>query len=232
MKTRPRGKPPSSGGQRANPSGAGRHARPAGSGSKLWQGRIGTAADPLFEAFTSSAIQDQRLAPYDIQCSQAHARALAQAEVIAPEVAVSLVAALDEIADEIRAGTFTWKDELEDVHTHVEARLRDKVGALADSLHAGRSRNDQIAADVRLFVMHLAAEIGDAIVDLQASMLDLARRYRDSTMPGYTHLQQAQPVSIALPLLAYGAMLGRDWERLHEVGLHADRSPLGSGALA
>jgi argininosuccinate lyase len=199
---------------------------------KTWQGRMRVPSDPLFESFTSSAAQDQRLAPYDIRASQAHAHALEQAAIIRPDDAGRLVEALDEIAAEIRDGKFAWRDDLEDVHTHIEHRLREKVGGLADALHAGRSRNDQVAADLRLFVMDQSLAIQDAILDLQASLTDRATRYRDALMPGYTHLQQAQPVSIALPLLAYGAMLGRDWERFHQVNFRADGSPLGSGAVA
>ncbi len=199
---------------------------------KTWQGRIQTPADPLFETFTSSAIQDQRLARYDIRASQAHARALAQAGIISKADAEKLERALEEIAEEVEAGRFAWRDELEDVHTHVEARLREKLGALADALHAGRSRNDQIATDLRLYVKDRTGEVLAAILDLQHALLQLAERYGSAIMPGYTHLQQAQPVLIAHPLLAYVSMLGRDWERFRDGLARVDRSPLGSGALA
>jgi argininosuccinate lyase len=199
---------------------------------KTWQGRIDAPASPLFESFMSSVAQDQRIAQYDIRCSRAHARALARAGVISDADAARLDEALAEIADEVRDGSFVWRDELEDVHTHVEARLREKVGELAGALHAGRSRNDQIAADLRLYVMDRTREILAAIGELQEALLALAARYRDAVMPGYTHLQQAQPVAVAQPLLAYVAMLGRDWERFRDSLARADRSPLGSGALA
>jgi argininosuccinate lyase len=199
---------------------------------KTWQGRIAGPASPLFESFTSSAVQDQRLAQYDIRASQAHARALARATIISDAESERLMTALAEIGEEIRAGDLTWRDELEDVHTHVEVRLREKIGELADALHAGRSRNDQIAADLRLYVMDRTREILCGILDLQEALLELAGRYRRAVMPGYTHLQQAQPLSIAQPLLAYVAMLDRDWERFEGVLPRADRSPLGSGALA
>ena len=199
---------------------------------KTWQGRIDVPADPLFEAFTSSIAVDRRLAPYDVRVSQAHARALAGAGVVSPADADRLVVALSEIGDEISAGSFTWRDDLEDVHTHVESRLREKLGDVADSLHAGRSRNDQVAADLRLYVMDSAQALLSALLDVQSVLLGLAERYRSAVMPGYTHLQQAQPLSVAQPLLAYATMLGRDWERIHEVRVRADRSPLGSGALA
>lgn len=199
---------------------------------KTWQGRIASPADARFEAFTSSVQQDQRLAPYDIRVSQAHAQALAEAGIISPGGARALVGALEEIADEMARGEFAWRDDLEDVHTHVEVRLREKLGGLADTLHTGRSRNDQIAADLRLYVKDQTHQILAVLLELQRALLSLATRYRDAVMPGYTHLQQAQPVLIAQPLLAYSAMLGRDWERFRDSLARTDRSPLGAGALA
>ena len=199
---------------------------------KTWQGRIATQSDPLFESFTSSTVQDRRLALYDVRVSRAHAQALARAGIISADGAASLDAALAEVADEVSAGTFAWRDELEDVHTHVEARLREKLGAVADTLHAGRSRNDQIAADLRLFVKDRIVEALGAILDLQSALLDLASRCGDAIMPGYTHLQQAQPVLIAHALGAYVAMLDRDWGRFSDSLARTDLSPLGSGALA
>ncbi|HEX8918509.1 MAG TPA: argininosuccinate lyase [Chloroflexota bacterium] len=200
--------------------------------TKTWQGRFRAPADPLFERFTSSTLQDRRLAQYDVRASQAHARALARAGVISAQEAEDLVHALSEIAHEVASDDFVWRDDLEDVHTHVEARLREKVGEPADALHAGRSRNDQIATDLRLFVKDRTCEALYSLLRAQQSLLTLAERYRTSNMPGYTHLQQAQPVLIAQPLLAYVAMLGRDWERFRDGLARTDRSPLGSGALA
>jgi argininosuccinate lyase len=199
---------------------------------KTWQGRIESPADPRFERFTSSIEQDRRLAPHDVLASRAHARALAAAGVISDTDAETLDAALAAIGEEVTRGDFTWRDDLEDVHTHVEARLRELTGDLADSLHAGRSRNDQIATDLRLYTRGRIDAALTAILELQASLLGLARRYAGNVMPGYTHLQQAQPLSIAQPLLAHIAMLGRDWERLHEIRARVNLSPLGSGALA
>ncbi len=199
---------------------------------KTWQERIPTRADPLFESFTSSVIQDRRLAPYDIQASQAHARALVRAGVVDEADGEMLAQALADVAEEIASGRFTWRDDLEDVHTHVESRLRDKIGAVADGLHAGRSRNDQIAADLRMYVRDCTVRCLDAILTLQEALLDLSRRYQFALMPGYTHLQQAQPMLAAQPLLAYVGMLGRDWERFHDGLGRVNRSPLGSAALA
>ena len=199
---------------------------------KTWQGRFAAPTDPLFEAFTSSAIQDQRLAHYDLRASKAHARALAQAGIVSGADANKLERALEEIADEVEAGDFAWRDDLEDVHTHVESRLREKLGSLADTLHAGRSRNEQIATDLRLYVKEQSFAALGLILDLEEALLKLAGRHSTAVMPGYTHLQQAQPVLIAHPLLAYVSMLGRDWERLRDSLTRVDRSPLGSGALA
>jgi argininosuccinate lyase len=199
---------------------------------KTWQGRIGAPASRIFESFTSSVHQDERLAPYDILASQAHARALARAGIISGPDAMALVTALDAIAQEITNGAFEWRDELEDVHTHVEARLRDLIGEPADALHAGRSRNDQIAADLRLYVKDKTLQSLTALLHLQNAFVEIASRYASDIMPGYTHLQQAQPLSIAQPLLAHVAMLGRDWERFYDGIKRTDRSPLGSGALA
>ena len=199
---------------------------------KTWQGRMRAPADPRFEAFTSSVNQDRRLAPYDIRASQTHARALAQAGIISAGDAEQLVEALNDIGQEIAGGSFAWRDELEDVHTHVESRLREKLGTLGDALHAGRSRNDQIATDLRLYVRDRSFDALAALLDLQDALLRLADRYSSAIMPGYTHLQQAQPVLIALPLLAYVAMLGRDWERFRDGLARVDRSPLGCAALA
>ncbi len=199
---------------------------------KTWQGRIASTADPLFEAFTSSVGQDRRLASYDIQVSRAHALALARAGVITQTEGDSLVCALAEIAEELHAGQFAWSDELEDVHTHIESRLREKIGTVADALHAGRSRNDQIAADLRLYVRDRTMECLAALLDLQDALLELSDRYQCAVMPGYTHLQQAQPLLVAQPLLAYVSMLARDWERFQDGLERINSSPLGAGALA
>lgn len=198
---------------------------------KTWQGRIASPADTLFEAFTSSVVQDRRLAPYDVRVSRAHALALARAGVVSADDAERLVEALREIAEEIDRDELVWRDELEDVHTHVESRLREKLGPLADALHAGRSRNDQIAADLRLYVKDRTLEVLEALLDLETTLVMLAGRYR-TVMPGYTHLQQAQPVLISQPLLAYVAMLDRDWERFRDGLSRTELSPLGCGALA
>jgi argininosuccinate lyase len=199
---------------------------------KTWQGRFATLSSSLFESFTSSVEQDQVLAVYDLSVSKAHAGALARAGLFTNEEAERLVEALGEIGDEIEAGLMEWCDELEDVHTHIEARLREKVGDLAGKLHTGRSRNDQIAADLRLYVIAHCERVESLLLDLIESVLDLAGKYEDALMPGYTHLQQAQPVLIAYPLLAYWQMLRRDLTRFQAAAEASRRSPLGSGAIA
>ncbi len=199
---------------------------------KMWHGRINVPAANLFESFTSSVVQDRRLASYDVQVSMAHAQALQRAELISPSEADTLIQALGEIGIEVDTDAFAWHDDLEDVHTHVEVRLREKVGAVADALHAGRSRNDQVAADLRLYVRDRTHDALSSILDLQTSLVELSAKYADAVMPGYTHLQQAQPLLIAQPLLAYTSMLERDWERFKDSLDRVDRSPLGSGALA
>lgn len=199
---------------------------------KMWHGRIDAPAASLFESFTSSVAQDRRLAPYDVRVSMAHAQALQRAGLISRTDADALIRALEEIAGELETDAFTWRDDLEDVHTHVEVRLRDRVGAIADTLHAGRSRNDQVAADLRLYVRDRTFDALSGILDLQSSLIGLATKYVEAVMPGYTHLQQAQPLLVAQPLLAYAAMLERDWERFRDGLARTDRSPLGSGALA
>jgi argininosuccinate lyase len=176
---------------------------------KTWQGRLSTPSSSLFDSFTSSIVQDRVLAPYDVAVSQAHARALARAGLISGEEAAQLVAALSDIGDEIGSGQMEWRDDLEDVHTHIEVQLREKLGDLAGKLHTGRSRNDQVAADLRLYVRDHERRLLHMLLDLEGALIELASRYSDALMPGYTHLQQAQPVLIAYPLLAHAAMLTR-----------------------
>ncbi len=199
---------------------------------KTWQGRISAPSNPLFERFSSSVDDDRVLAPYDIRVSRAHVAALALAGIISHEEADRLNKALGEVEREIAKDRFVWRDDLEDVHTHVEVALRDRVGALADSIHAGRSRNEQVAADLRLYTLDQTAEVLQRIVDLQETLLQQASRNAASPMPGYTHLQQAQPVTIGFAITASVAMLDRDWERFEGSLARVGRSPLGCAALA
>jgi len=182
--------------------------------------------------YTASIAYDRRLYRDDIAGSIAHARMLAKQGIIAGDDAESIVRGLDEIRDEIERGDFPFREELEDIHLNIEARLREKIGEAAGRLHTARSRNDQIATDMRLFVMEACDDAVERIRGLQTALLDLADSNGDLIMPGYTHLQRAQPVLFAHHLLAYFEMLDRDAGRFRDCRLRADELPLGAGALA
>jgi argininosuccinate lyase len=185
-----------------------------------------------FEQFSSSIAVDVRFARYDIRASQAHARALAGAGVITAEETTILVDGLNGVLSDIETGKVELRDDLEDVHTHVESRLRDAIGALADTLHTGRSRNDQIATDLRLYTKDATFSAILGILSLMESLTRLAMDSQNGIMPGYTHLQRGQPILIAHYLLAHVEMLRRDRDRFGESINRADASPLGSGAVA
>jgi argininosuccinate lyase len=182
--------------------------------------------------FSASIAYDRRLYRHDIAGSIAHARMLAKQGVIPGDDAESIVRGLEEIRDEIERGDFPFREELEDIHLNIEARLGEKIGEAAGRLHTGRSRNDQIATDMRLFVLDACDGAVSGIRGLQASLLDLAGTNQGTVMPGYTHLQRAQPVLFAHHLLAYFEMLERDAGRFIDCRSRADELPLGSGALA
>ena len=182
--------------------------------------------------YTASLHYDWRLYREDIAGSQAHARMLARQGIITHDEAESMCVGLDAIRGEIEGGTFPWRKELEDLHMNVEARLHDLIGEAAGKLHTARSRNDQVATDMRLFVRRTAAETADALRGLQRALASVAGEHVNTAMPGYTHLQRAQPVVLAHHLLAYAEMLERDVERFQQAGARANVLPLGSGALA
>ena len=198
----------------------------------LWGSRFTASLDPRVREFTSSLEADRRLAPYDVKGSVAHARMLKRQGIVAPSDADRIVAGLEEIAAEIARGDFAWPADSEDVHSAVESRLREKIGAVAGALHTARSRNDQVALALRLFTLDAIDGVDDALDDLQAALLDTARAHVDTVMPGYTHLQRAQPVSLAHHLLAHVEAFDRDRARLGEARARAGVSPLGAGALA
>ncbi|GAB6040978.1 argininosuccinate lyase [Endothiovibrio diazotrophicus] len=199
---------------------------------KPWGGRFTESTDAFVEAFTASVAFDRRLAPYDIQGSIAHATMLAEVGVLTGEERGAIVDGLNAILAEIEAGQFPWSVSLEDVHMNVEARLTDRIGLAGKKLHTGRSRNDQVATDVRLW---LRAEI-DALINevkrLQEGVIGVAEREAESIMPGFTHLQTAQPVTFGHHLLAWNEMLERDRGRLADCRKRLNRSPLGAAALA
>ena len=189
-------------------------------------------ADPRLVALSVSIQDDAVLYAEDIRGSKAHVTMLAAQGVVPKAVARRIVAALEQVRAEFAAGKIRFDPSLEDVHTHVERRLGELVGKDAGYLHAGRSRNDQVALDERLFVVRACDETDAALGRLQAALVRRAREHERTILPGYTHLQRAQPVSLAHHLLAYVEMLGRDRDRLADVRRRAAISPLGAGALA
>jgi argininosuccinate lyase len=200
--------------------------------AKTWGSRFRASTHPLAEAYTLSLPIDQRLWREEIAASIAHARMLGRRRIIPRPDASAIMRGLQEIAREMERGSFPWRDDLEDVHTNVEARLREKIGGAAGRLHTARSRNDQVATDLRLYAMHACERTVEAIRSLQRALIALADANRRAVMPGYTHLQRAQPVLLAHYLLAYLEMLERDIERFAGAAVRADVMPLGSGALA
>ncbi|MDX1528404.1 MAG: argininosuccinate lyase, partial [Gammaproteobacteria bacterium] len=200
--------------------------------SKPWSGRFADATDALVERFTASVDFDQRLAPYDIRGSIAHARMLAQAGVISDAERDAIVSGLEAIGADIAAGTFAWSEKLEDVHMNIEAALTQRIGDVGKKLHTARSRNDQVATDVRLLVRDEIDAIGGAVRVLQHAIVDKAEQHADTVMPGFTHLQTAQPVTFGHHLMAWFEMLDRDADRLIDCRKRVNRSPLGAAALA
>ena len=175
---------------------------------------------------------DQRLLPFDVQGSQAHARMLAQQGILLPADAEAIVRGLDQVLDEWRRGVLVLDPQLEDVHMNVERRLTEIVGDAGARLHTARSRNDQVATDLRLYARAQTEELARGIAGLQRALVTQARAHVDTLMPGYTHLQRAQPVRLGHHLLAYYEMLARDRGRLADAARRMNQSPLGSGALA
>jgi len=205
--------------------------RTPGSG-KPWGGRFASGADPAAEAFTSSLSFDRRLWPHDIRGSVAWARALERAGLIDGVERGAIEQGLDSVRAELESGRFEFRPELEDIHMNIERRLIELTGAVGGKLHTGRSRNDQIALDERLYVREVLGEIDTALATVQSALLEQAERHRETAMPGYTHLQRAQPVLLAHHLLAYVSMLDRDRERFADCGRRVNVLPLGSAALA
>ena len=188
--------------------------------------------DPDAARMNASVDFDRRLLPHDVAGSKAHARMLERQGIIPAGDAEAIAAGLEEVAAKLAAGELAWDDALEDVHMNVEARLTDAIGDAGRRLHTGRSRNDQVATDLKLYARAAAARIGQGIAALRGALVDQARRHVDTLMPGYTHLQRAQPVRAAHHFLAYDAMLARDAGRIRDAARRAGESPLGSGALA
>ena len=202
------------------------------SSAKPWAGRFNAPTDAFVEAFTASVDFDQRLYRYDIQGSIAHATMLARQGILSHAERDAIVSGLETVRERIDAGAFEWSIPLEDVHMNVESALTELIGDAGKKLHTGRSRNDQVATDVRLWLREEIDLIRAAIARLQAALLELAEREAETIMPGFTHLQVAQPVTFGHHMLAWFEMLDRDRERLADCRRRMNVMPLGAAALA
>ncbi len=199
---------------------------------KAWSGRFAEPLDRLAQRFNASVGFDRRLAPFDIAGSLAHARMLARCKIISAADLAAIEKGLGEILGEVNAGTFPWSLDREDVHLNIEARLTDLVGEAGKRLHTARSRNDQVATDMRLWLRDAIDAILGELRAVRGGLLDLASRHADTLMPGFTHLQVAQPVTFGHHLMAYFEMFTRDAERLADCRRRVNRLPLGASALA
>ncbi len=204
----------------------------AASPGKAWSGRFAEPLDALTQRFNASVGFDQRLAEFDIQGSLAHARMLARCKLISAADLAAIERGMADILAEVRAGTFPWSIEREDVHFNIEHRLTDRVGDAGKRLHTARSRNDQVATDIRLWLRAEIDSLTGRIRAVRAALLDLAEQHADVLMPGFTHMQVAQPVTFGHHLMAYFEMFSRDAERLADCRKRVNRLPLGASALA
>ena len=208
--------------------------KPAGAGiaSAIWGGRFGSGPDALMQRINASIDIDCRLYAQDIAGSRAHCRMLVATGVLGRKDGAAILAGLDTIEQEIEDGKFVFKLELEDIHMNIEARLAELIGDAAGRLHTARSRNDQVATDLRLWVRDAIDRIDVALGALQVALIDQATRHAGTVMPGFTHLQVAQPVTFGHHLLAYVEMFGRDRGRFADARVRGNESPLGAAALA
>ena len=199
---------------------------------KLWKGRFTAATDQLVDQYTQSVSYDKRLCNVDIEASKAHASMLAKVGVLTDQESRDIIEGLDKISQDIEQGKFSWSHTLEDVHMNIEARLTDRIGVTGKKLHTGRSRNDQVATDIRLYLRDEVDSIDAELKRLLEGLVSLAAREVDTIMPGFTHLQTAQPVSFGHHMLAWCEMLLRDRDRLADCRKRINVMPLGSAALA
>jgi argininosuccinate lyase len=199
---------------------------------KPWDGRFQESTDKAVEAFSSSIQVDRRLYKQDIAGSVAHCRMLAKQGIITHDEAETMVRGLENIREDIEAGRFDYSDSLEDIHMHIESALTRDIGEVAKKLHTARSRNDQVALDIRLYLKEVSRDVVAALTELQKIIVTMADTHRDRVMAGYTHLQRAQPVLLSHHLLAYYEMFKRDRERFEDGLKRIDVMPLGSAALA
>ncbi len=200
--------------------------------SALWGGRFREGMADIAHRFSSGIQWDSKLWREDIRASIAHARMLGAQDIISEQEAASIIEGLEAIAREIESGEFQFDDSMEDVHLAIEARLTEKIGPVGGKLHTGRSRNDQIVTDERLYLKSAIPGLSSKASELIEALLDKADEYIEAIMPGYTHLQRAQPVLLSHHLMAYVQMFARDCERLDDLTDRVNRSPLGSAALA
>ena len=200
--------------------------------AKLWGGRFSKNTNELVDAFNASIDFDKRLYNEDIRGSIAHAKMLAKCGIIPVDDGEKIVAGLKDILADIEAGNFSFEVALEDIHMNVEARLTERIGQAGARLHTARSRNDQVALDMHMYMKREVAEIAELLINFEKALLTVAKKHDKTLMPGYTHLQRAQPITFAHHLLAYFNMLQRDFRRLLGVWEGADMMPLGAGAIA
>lgn len=200
--------------------------------NQAWGGRFNEPVDAFVARFTASVDFDKRLYKHDIMGSIAHAKMLAEVGVLSAVERDAIINGLTQIEQEIEQGKFEWRVDLEDVHMNIEAKLTERIGVTGKKLHTGRSRNDQVATDIRLWLRDEINRVKAEVIRLQQGILELATREAETIMPGFTHLQTAQPVTFGHHLLAWFEMLSRDYERLVDCQKRVNRMPLGSAALA
>ncbi len=198
----------------------------------MWAGRFPGGPAALMRRINASLAFDKRLYAEDIAGSQAHCAMLVAQHILLPEDGQAIAAGLEQIRREIDSGTFVFREENEDIHLNIEARLAELIGPAAGRLHTARSRNDQVAADFRLWVRGAIDRVDAAMKELQAALIDKADAHADWVMPGFTHLQIAQPVTFGHHLMAYAEMIGRDRSRFADCRRRANECPLGAAALA
>lgn len=199
---------------------------------EAWSARFSEPVSDLVKRYTASVFFDKRLAPFDILGSLAHAEMLAHQQIISAQDYADIQRGMAQIKHEIDADQFVWLLDLEDVHLNIEKRLTELVGDAGKRLHTGRSRNDQVATDIRLYLRAAIDDISILLRDLRAALIDLAEQHADTILPGFTHLQVAQPITFGHHILAYVEMFGRDAERMIDVRKRVNRLPLGAAALA
>jgi argininosuccinate lyase len=200
--------------------------------AEAWSARFSEPVSDLVKRYTASVFFDKRLAMFDIQGSLAHAEMLAAQGIISDADRAEIERGMAQIKSEIEAGSFEWLLDLEDVHLNIEKRLTELVGDAGKRLHTGRSRNDQVATDIRLYVRAAIDDVVALLNNLRGALTDLAERHFDTIMPGFTHLQVAQPITFGHHMLAYVEMFGRDAERMLDARRRVNRLPLGAAALA